>query len=407
MKLKEVLNKQISLTKFSENELAEIQKETDKFVGLVKKALKKIKAKAEIFIGGSLAKDTLIKKKIQDIDIFLRFEPNYSEEKIAEVIKKLKINYGIKKKIHGSRDYVQFEKGGIVFELVPVLKIKKPEQAHNVTDLSFFHVNYIIKQIKKNKKLADEIKLAKAFCFANECYGAESFIRGFSGYGLELLISYYGGFVSWLKSVIKIKDKLIIDPKKFYKNKQEILFDLNESKLESPIVFVDPTFKQRNALAALSGETFCKFQKKVKSFLAKPSLTAFKRAKIDKKKYNLVLVAKTNKQRGDIAGTKLLKFFRYLNRQLKQFFIVGKSAFSYDDKKSGKYYFKIKEKGREIVGPPVKMREAVLNFKAKHKKTSVKKGRVYAKEKSVSIKQFLRKLDKKIMREMGITNLNQ
>ena len=39
---------------------------------------------------------------------------------------------------------------------------------------------------------------------------------------------------------------------------QEILLELNEAKLQSAMVFVDPTFKERNTLAALSLETLDK-----------------------------------------------------------------------------------------------------------------------------------------------------
>ena len=58
----------------------------------------------------------------------------------------------------------------------------------------------------RSKKILDEIKIAKAFCHANNCYGAESYINGFSGYGLELLVYYYGGFLRFIKAVSKMKD---------------------------------------------------------------------------------------------------------------------------------------------------------------------------------------------------------
>jgi len=413
MNIKEVLEKQISLSSLNKEEADILKKEAESFI----RALKK-KIKSEIFIGGSLAKGTIVRKQVQDVDIFIRFKSEDQSKKLG----KLKIKGYIKKVVHGSRDYLQFEKsrdfsshknprflmfkkGKIVFEVVPVLKISSPGKAGNVTDLSYFHVNYIKKQIKKNKNLADEIKLGKAFCFANECYGAESFIKGFSGYGLELLISYYGSFKKWLEAMVKVNEKLVIDPKKHYKNKQEVLNELNESKLSSPIVFVDPTFKERNVLAALSKETFIEFQKQAKVFLNKPSLDFFKARDIDEKDFNLILNAKTNRQEGDIAGTKLLKFFNYLKREINEKFELKKSAFRYDNKKKGKYYFNIKEKESFIQGPPIKLKIAVANFKKEHKKTFVKKGKVCAKLGKIKIKDFLKKLDKKIMKEMGIVSL--
>ena len=44
--------------------------------------------------------------------------------------------------------------------------------------------------------------------------------------------------------------------------------------------------------------------------------------KIEKKEYNLILNAKTDRQEGDIAGTKLLKFYNFIKSELeKQFYI--------------------------------------------------------------------------------------
>ena len=78
---------------------------------------------------------------------------------------------------------------------------------------------YVVQGIK-NKSILDEIKIAKAFCYANNCYGAESYVQGFSGYALELLVYYYGGFINFLRAVSKEKannkEKIVIDIEKNY-----------------------------------------------------------------------------------------------------------------------------------------------------------------------------------------------
>ena len=98
---------------------------------------------------------------------------------------------------------------------------------------------------KVKNKMLKEIMLAKAFCHASKCYGAESYIQGFSGYSLELLIYYYKGFMKFAREIAKDngKNKIIIDIERFYKNKNEIMININSSKLQSPIILVDPTFK--------------------------------------------------------------------------------------------------------------------------------------------------------------------
>lgn len=62
---------------------------------------------------------------------------------------------------------------------------------------------------KENKGQGfDEIKIAKAFCHATGCYGAESYIKGFSGYALELLIYHYKSFQSFVKAMTKVNEKV-------------------------------------------------------------------------------------------------------------------------------------------------------------------------------------------------------
>ena len=402
-----ILGKQILKIKPDERELGIIKKETDKIIDEIEKNLKKKKIKAEVFVGGSLAKGTLIRKKDYDIDVFVRF---LDDKDISE------LNQGsatpiLKKaeRVHGSRDYFRIRKKNILFEIIPVLKINKPEEAKNITDLSYFHVSYVLKETGKNKKLADEIMLAKSFCFSQRCYGAESYVRGFSGYALELLISYYKSFMNFIKAVAKEKIPIVIDPKKFYKNKEDVLNQLNESKLQSPIVFVDPTFKQRNALAALSNETFEKFKKACADFLKKPSEKFFEEKKVNEKDFNLILEASTDRQEGDIAGAKLLKFSRLVLSKIERYFKIKKNDFNYEGKKSGKIYIKAERK-KEIIysGPPINKPERLLAFKQAHKKVFIKKNLAFAREKSVSFREFFAKFMKEnrdVMKEMGITKL--
>jgi len=404
-RVEKILKKVLLKIKPSKKELESMSKGIEKFVKKLNEKIKKSKVKAEVFVGGSSGKGTVVKRKKQDIDIFVRF---VKDKNISEELGKLLKNFR-PKKIHGSRDYFKVSFGKLNFEVVPVLKISKPEQAKNVTDLSYFHVSYVKKKIEN--KLEDDIRLAKAFCFANNVYGAESYIKGFSGYALELLIIYYGSFLSMIKALSKVKareKKLVIDLEKYYKNKEEIMMEMNEAKLSSPIIFIDPTFKERNVLAGLSYETFFKFQEACEKFLKKPSEKFFFKQKIDKKKYNLILKARTNRQEGDIAGSKLWKFFKFLERELKKYFTIVREDFDYEGGKTGKLYFKIKKKNQIIIeGPPITSVENVVKFKKKHKNCFVKKGKVYAKEKSISIGKFLsnlKEINKKRMKDMGIVN---
>jgi len=100
------------------------------------------------------------------------------------------------------------EKAGILFEFIPVVTIHKASDAQNITDISPLHVAWVNKHIGK---LRNDIRLAKLFCKAQGLYGAESHIRGFSGYLLELLVIAYGGFSpSSRQELLLLQNRLLI-----------------------------------------------------------------------------------------------------------------------------------------------------------------------------------------------------
>ncbi len=438
--LKQVLEK----VEPSKKELDVINTSLKEFLEKFKKKLKNSKIDAEVFVGGSFAKKTVIKKDNYDADIFLRFPKNKNKE-ISNLTGKILKNMKLEKVliVHGSRDYFQVKINPYFFiEIIPVLKVKSPKEAENITDLSYSHVKYINKKIK-SAKLLDEIRIAKAFCYANHCYGAESYIKGFSGYALELLVYHYGSFLKFIKAVSKMNNlpsrsrgkvtpregartsyeasnKVVLDIEKHHKNKQAVLMDVNSSKLQSPIILIDPTYKQRNVLAALSDETFEKFKKDCNKFLKSPSIKAFKIKKTDlkkikqnakKKNFEFILIeTKTNKQEGDVAGSKLLKFYKHLNYEVEKFFDVKNKGFNYNHKKSARCFFVVKNK-KEILlqGPNISDLKNVKEFKKKHKNYFTKKNKIYAKEKiRFNIKEFVnswKKKNKKKIKEMYIEEL--
>jgi len=406
VKLKQVLELELNRIRLSDSELEKLNLQAKKFCLNLEKSLKKRKIKASVFIGGSLAKKTILKKDLQDVDIFVRFDSKYKDTEISDLLEKsLKA-----RRIHGSRDYFQLKKGDILFEIIPVINVSSSKQARNITDLSYFHVSYVLSKLRKNPKLANEIMLAKSFCHGQGVYGAESYISGFSGYALELLVIYYKSFVNFLKAAGK-QEQIVLDPSKYYKNKQDILDSLNEAKLSSPIIFVDPTNKNRNALAALSKEAFIKFQVASKNFLKKPSLSYFQEKEINSKDYNFIIKARTDRQEGDIAGSKLKKFFGFIARELGRFFAVNKKAFRYNDDKTARLYFNIKPRKELILnGPPIDKTEHFLKFKLAHKNTFIKNKKIYAKEKiTLSPKEFLKQFkikNFKVMRSMGIIEVD-
>lgn len=419
---KKILKEVLEEVTPNEKNLKEIEKQVKEFRKKFDSQIKKLGINAKSFIGGSFAKQTVIKKEDYDVDLFIRFDKKYKENEISELTEKiLKIMKENFSRIHGSRDYFKIEREKpfkFDIEIIPVIKISNPKHARNVTDLSYSHVNYLRK--KKNKKILDEIRLTKAFCYANKCYGAESYIQGLSGYSLELLTHYYGSFMNFIKNIAKSKGKIFVDMEKHYRNKNIISMDLNYSKLTSPIILIDPTFKERNAAAALSQETFNILKKAANEFLKKPHKKHFskKQDNLDeikknskKNKLNFVfLKAETNKQEGDIAGSKLLKFYRHLNYEIEKFFTIKQKNFSYNNKQEAEYAFSASPKKELLLsGPPVIQIENAKKFKQKHKKVFIKNKMLFAKEKiNFNLREFIQnwiKKNSRVINEMSIVKL--
>ena len=101
--LKQVLNE----VEPSKEEIKLINNGAKDFVSEFKKILSSSKIKAEVFVGGSYAKGTMIKKGVYDIDIFVRFDKDYSDEEISDITEGLLKKKWVFKRVHGSRDYFQ------------------------------------------------------------------------------------------------------------------------------------------------------------------------------------------------------------------------------------------------------------------------------------------------------------
>jgi len=343
-------------------------KKVDLFLVKLNKLIKKSGINAKAVVGGSISKDTFLKNDF-DVDIFVKFDLKYVDDDLSKLL--AKILRGLKiEKVHGSRDYY-FYKDDFNYEIVPVLNIKKVGDAKNVTDMSPLHVKWVLKN--SDGGLRDDIRLAKQFCKGIGVYGAESYIKGFSGHVLDILVIYYGGFLKLLKNSVKWGDKEIIDFNNYHKGKAMV--NMNKSKLVSPLIVVDPILPERNAAAALGYGKFNIFKKKAGEFLKKKKKDFFVVKKFDVDGFDgFVLKMDVLKGKEDVVGGKLLKVYTFIMEGLKEFKVV-ESGWNFEY-----IWFKVKfskiPKEYERIGPPVGFKEDVVKFKKKHKKTYVKKGKV-------------------------------
>ncbi|MCD6576174.1 MAG: CCA tRNA nucleotidyltransferase [Nanoarchaeota archaeon] len=239
----------------------------------------KMKINAEVFVGGSIAKGTWLKGK-HDVDLFVRFD-GYNEDEIGDILTKIvKSAFGKCIIMHGSRDYCKVNFKGYEIEFVPVMKIASPGDARNSMDASLFHVGYVKEKILRDPKLADEIRLFKAFARTCGVYGAETHISGISGYVSELLMIYFGSFRNLVEKSDELKPPIFIDIEHHYPSISTIKNALSSSKLKSPIILIDPVLKSRNACAALSYTTFSHLLLSLRLFKRKPSASFFRERKV-------------------------------------------------------------------------------------------------------------------------------
>ncbi len=369
-------------------DLAPSEKEARKISFIANEIISKIKLKdATAILGGSGAKDTWL-PNTHDIDIFVKFDYSKYENKSAKLADilypALKRKFKKIARLHGSRDYFQFKYHGYNIEVIPILEINNYKEAKNITDISPLHISWVNSNINN---LANDIRLAKQFCRANNLYGAESYIKGFSGYVLEILVIYCGSFINLLKVASDWKAKEVVD---FYKVHKDPFASLNLSKVFSPLIVIDPVQPDRNAAAALSAEKYEKFRHLAKEYLKTKSDSFFMPKPLTKQsisrkfKHNQVIMLYANKKKGkpDVVGAKVLKAFNIIRDSLEmnEFKIVN--ADIKFNSHAVMYYILDRHplsKYTKHYGPPIDKTEHLAIFKKKWKSFKIKQegNRVY------------------------------
>lgn len=375
-----------SLVKPEKEEIKHVEKIAGCFLEKLNKELKDVKA----VIGGSVAKGTWIKGN-PDIDIFVQYPLKFKDKDISALLEKgLKKVFKEVSRVHGSRDYFKIEYSSYIFEIIPVLKVSSPEKAENITDASPFHTEWV--KSKVNESLQDEIRLTKAFCKANKLYGAESYIKGFSGFVTEILTIHYGSFEKLIKAAMKWKEVEIIGDKQHAKK-------LNEAKL-SPLIVIDPTCSSRNAAAALSDKKFKKFIETAKEFYHNPNPSFFeiKTQNLEELKDALILKAiPLNNRKSDIAGAKLLKAQEYIKKILDQNgFNVTEHDMEFGSESLLWFFTEKKEIPKKFrhFGPPLKETRHVEVFKERYPGYKIENDRIFVEleRKHTHINQFVKDL---------------
>lgn len=387
----EVKQEVLAKIKPSPQEHEEFLAVVKRFITRLRRAAKRLKLSTSFLVGGSFGKGTYLKGSF-DVDVFVRFDESYDEGSLSKYLEAILYEAKLKKyeKQKGSRDYVSLtytSKGmKVLFEIIPNKLISSPELAENSTDISPFHLDFLQERMRENPELSDEIRLTKQLCKAQGFYGAESYINGFSGHSIDLLISYYGSLDSFLDAARNWQEKETLDVGAKFSSRQELSReDIDEAK-RSNLILIDPVLEGRNASRALGEEIYFSlllFARTHSSLslddfnIPRKDLSLQKQEAFDfAKQGNLHCLTYELRfsllhQSEDIVGAKLLKIFYKISSYFSSIgFDIFKKEF-YIDMKQGKvlyiYLFQKIELARvkKIVGPSVLMDSALEGFISK------------------------------------------
>jgi tRNA nucleotidyltransferase (CCA-adding enzyme) len=170
----------------------------------------------------------------------------------------------------------------------------------------------------------------------------------------------------------------------YYESRSELLEEMNNAKIECPLVVIDPVQKDRNIASALSNEKYNAFVELCKKVLANPSEEWFKRKEItidtleSKAADNYLIILKASPLEGkeDVVGCKILKLMDHVKQILKKndFKIIDSD---WEWKNEVLIWFIIDNqplpKLKIHYGPPLDDQENLTTFKEKWKDYEIQK----------------------------------
>ncbi len=335
--------------------------------------------KAEIILGGSVAKDTWIKDEA-DIDLFMMVSPSLNREAIKgfclDIARKVvRENEYIER--YAEHPYIEAVVQGIKVNIVPCYRVEH-EEWMSAVDRTPYHTEYVNTRMRE-KDLRNEIRLLKQFMKGVGVYGAEIKIGGFSGYLCELLVIWFGSFKDLIKGIVDWSTGTIVDLEDLYrrdKNKIRLLF-------ENPLVVIDPVDMKRNVAAAVTEESLFTFIAAARHFIQRADLGFFypldvNPLKVEALSDNLknrssdivVINFKIDKAIPDVLWGQIFKSVRAIEKmfQINEFMVTRSSAWT-DETFSASLVLELESRliplCKEHWGPPVTSSDS-SNFLEKH-----------------------------------------
>jgi len=215
---------------------------------------------------GSFAKGTLLRDK-WEIDVFVLYRGVGDEWVTSEGARLIRECLGrrfptVEK--YSQHPYVTVKLMGLEADVVPALWLEKPRPRGLGVERTPFHTRYVLSRL--TPCLREDVMLLKSLLKGVGVYGAETRIRGFSGYLAELLVIAHGGFRPLLEAASQWRPPVYVDPEGLgYRARLESRYP------DSPIIVVDPVDPERNAAAAVSLESLATFILAARAYLEHPT----------------------------------------------------------------------------------------------------------------------------------------
>lgn len=269
--LQEVVQEVLKRVKPSQAEEDRVNKVLSKAVSTIREEFRRLEPKADVLIEGSIAKGTWLSGET-DADVFIRFPVDWKKEEMGNMlIENVKRIFGPEKcrLRFAEHPYITVKIESINVDIVPCYKVEKGSY-RSATDRTVFHTEFV--KEKLSLEMRDEARLLKRFFKGIGVYGAEIKTRGFSGFLVELLVYYFGGFVKTLEALRSFKPPLTLDPGGLYSNREE---ELARRARGSLLCVIDPVDELRNVAAAVSSESLSITQYAAHMMLEKPSIEFF------------------------------------------------------------------------------------------------------------------------------------
>ncbi|MCX6773481.1 MAG: CCA tRNA nucleotidyltransferase [Candidatus Micrarchaeota archaeon] len=344
------------------------QAEIKKMAEIVKKIEKKIEkhlpVDVKIFLSGSIAKQTFLRGE-GDIDMFLLFPKSFDKEMmgklVMDIVKKEFKDYEI---AYAEHPYARIFIDEVKADIVPAYNIRHIKHMGTAVDRTKFHVSFVKKYIKDKR---EDVLVLKKLLKNFGIYGADIKTKGISGYLTELIIIKYSGFENAIEEISKWNIGEIVEISKKWKKEE----DLRNKFKGDPLIFIDPTDRNRNVASAISAENLSRLILIARAFKKKESISFFF-MKEKRPKFMPELIEVSFKSPDVIDETKygeLNRFGSKIGSQLEARGYDLISVHSFDDKKKagcilGVLEPKIQQKYRKE-GPPLGMATAVSGFISK------------------------------------------